>query len=463
MQSSIPSNQTDYIENEFNSFVINEIEFDIPNRGASFHFDICAKVPMERMLYDGDQIHSLDAAGTEDGFLQIFRASANNIHDIQLSLSGCIEADHVLQNYDGYVDTADLQSDWVSSDLVNTVVSLDTSMPYEGTQCMRVNVSRRKSPGDTITYTYPVPQDWFSREALHFMFNSSVAGTYNQWVLIIGDGSNEASIRFNAQNANTWEDRSLPFAAFTDIGLIDRAKIQYIQLQLESVTFSATCYFDYWALVGGADSNSTVIRLYDFGTNALPTSLGTQMPHDYEVLEVPIELSTDKRVHQIHLHLGSHELEQTLTKGNYYGIYVSKPDQGTLYLHGSSQQTYQSGKCYSDTAGSLMVVDGTLGFMVMSSIEARLSQITVEPDANAGSSKTFLFVVDHLTGETIFFSEMTLEEQGQILVLKDILPEYLWTSQTKRLSIYYQDGMDSNATKLTCRPKFYYNSLPVYG
>jgi hypothetical protein len=301
-----------------------------------------------------------------------------------------------------------------------------------------------------------------------------LTGSDNQWRLFIGDGSNEAYIDFSAQNPNTWEERTLSFSSMTDIGLLDLSNIQSIKIQLRNVsstttgyfnywTSTTTCYFDFWTLVGGAGHNSTVIRLYDFGSTANPTTLGTQMPQDYDVLEVPIDLSPNKRVHQVHLHLGSHELDESLVVGNYYGLYITKPDAGVLNIYGSEDQVYQSGKCYSDTDGSLMEIPGTLGFMVMSAIEARLSEISVVPDANAGSSKTFLFVNDMLTGETIFFSEITLEESGQHLVMKDTLPEYIWTSQTTRLSIYYQDGTDSRASVLTCRPKFYYNTIAVYG
>ena len=463
MFSSIPGNRTDAIENEFDSFVLNELKFSIPNRGAAFNFEVCARIPAERHLYDNDKIYTIDAAGSVDGFIQVFQASTNNIHNIRASLSGQVEPDVVIDDFESYSTDAELQAVYVSSDPVNTIVTLDTSAPFAGLQCMAVSMSRNKGIGDMLTMTFPSAQNWSAKEAIQFMFKSPLTGASNQWRINISDGTNVAYIDFNALVANTWEERNLAFSAFTNISLVDLTSITSASMEIMSLASTAMCYFDNWSLVGGASNSMVEVRLYDFGTTQAPTVLGSLLPQDNDAWSVPLELPTSKQVILAGVNFGSHELEAFLVPGNFYGIYITKPDVGTVSFYGSAEQQYMPGKCYSDSAGTLTEVPGTLGFMMMSATEARLSALELVTDADPGHSQAFLFVTDVTTGETIFFSEMTLDLEGQKLVMKDILPEYLWTSQTIRLSVYYMDAVDSQATYILVRPKYYYNVTPTNG
>lgn len=459
MSSSIPSNQTDFIQNEFDSFVINEIKLSVPNRGGSFHFNVCAQIPTERHLYDGDEVCTLDSAGSVDGFLQIFKASTNNIHTIQVSMLGSAIEDTIVDNFSSYSNTTALLSTYqYQSSYFIPSLGVDGDNKY-----MSAYLYRRGDGYRIYRNLSATPFDMSQYTGMSFNYQSGVAGSNNTMRLIISDGNNEAYMNFTSQNTWVWEKREFNFAAFTNVSLVDLSHITYVAIEAYSILTTTTVMMDDWVLSGGVTTNTTGIRIYDFGAEPNPTTLGVQIPQDYDNYRLEVELNPRKTIVSLGVNLGSHELDDTLTVDHYYGIYVEKPDIGTLKLFGSATQQYLSGKAYTVTGTSLVDTGASLGFMVMSAIEARLSSLTIIPDADPGDSKAFIFVTNMLTGATLFFAEVTLGSDGKALDLKDTLPEYLFTSRETMLSIYYKDAENSNVSNLIARPKYYYNSIPMNG
>jgi len=397
--SSIQGNQTDAIENEFDAFVINEVILDIPNRGGTFNFPISAKIPTERHLFDTDEICTLDSAGSIDGFLQIFKASTNNIRTVQATMLGSTMADMTVDDFASYTNTASLLQTYQYSGDYRFEPYLDESW---GDQRMAAYIDRR---GDGLRIWRDLTATPFNisqYNGMSFRYQSGVAGDTNTFRIVIGDGSSEAYMSFSARNTWQWETREFIFAAFSNIAMIDTTNITYMAIEATIIKSSTTVMFDDWVLTGGIISNTTGIKLYDFGTEANPTVLGTQIPQDYDNYRLEVELSPVKTVVSLPVTLGSHELEDTVTVGNYYGMYIEKPDTGTLTLFGSDTQQYISGKSYTISGNVMAEQTASLGFMVMTAVEARLSSLSIKSHEDPGDSKCFIFVTHMLTGATLF-------------------------------------------------------------
>ncbi len=457
---------TSYYENEFNSFVISEVIKTVPNRGATFISTIMPKIPMERSLFDVDDIKILSSSGTEPGFLQIFRASTKNIHDVKISLAGTTTLMTTLDDFEYATDTA-IQSVYVSTNTQGLQIYSVSDMFYNGSKCAKIIFNKTKAPGTSLVGGYPTPQNWSNSRGISLYWNSILSGLNNTWRISITDNnSNVAYIDFNTLNINVWENKILNFESFTNISLIDLSLVKKISLTCMSCEASKWIYFDKLELIGESNIGQNIeVKLFDFGENANPT----QLPANAMTLDEGIDytictIDDTKEIRTIHLHCGSHNINNSLVIGNYYGIFISKPDMGNCIIYGNSNQSYMSGKCYSiDSSNNLIEESSTVGFMCFAVSDCILKCIDIYTDGDPKLSKMYLYIIDERTGCNDFFAELHLRNNELHVDFKDTITERLPLDIDKHIYLYYEDAYNSEVNNIYIRYKIYHNEVEYYG
>lgn len=389
----------------------------ITSRGVNLEFDISPHIPNENMVDSSEITHTLTTTG--DTVCQVFKASTDNLHDIHLTLQGSGLED-ISENFESYANTAELEAEWVPSDAVNTFVTLDTTIVHSGSQSMAIQCRKNQSPGDTITRDLGVGGvDWSSYANLNFWVWNPVDLTCIWQINIIDNTANKASLQYN-QPPSQWFEQDLSFFDFSNFANMDWDDIRYIQFEMVSCTSALhTFYIDDMELHGPA--GDIEIELIDFGTSA-PVS-GDDITVEGSVLTLDdgnISLSTalglTKKIGIYHMHYGSHDYDNELTIGNYYGFHIKNPTSGECKVYGSLTQKYNSASCFSVNGSDIMTdVERTCYFTIHCTCPALLTKIEVETDESAGSSQMLIHTIDSETDKMeddiirhIFHNDRTL-------------------------------------------------------
>ena len=279
------------------------------------------------------------------------------------------------------------------------------------------------------------------------------AGTSNKLRLVISDGNNEAYKQFSNDDVWEWQTKELQISAFTDIGLVDTTSITYIGILAQLARTSTTIMFKDLILTGGSAENTTNISIYDFGPVSNPPTMGTKLVNS----EHQIDINPTKTLENYKIDVSG------LVLGEYYGIYIEKPDTGTVTLYGTAAKTYSSGRTYTVIGSNITESTGSLAFMVKSETPARLGELRVIPDADPVGSKIVIFSTDDANNNCKFYVEKVVPREGVLIPIKDTYPEEVILGGGRGLMIQYSDNIESQVNTLTIQAKYYYNSIETNG
>ena len=457
---------TAQIENEFDCFAVSEYEQIIPTRGASFSLDVYNAIPSEHALLSTDLIKTLTADGANgDQFAQVFRASKDNIHDIQVALAGSGLEPELLDDFEYNSDSA-LRSVYSTSSTSHFQIYRNTQNHYTGSASLKLSIRRNTAVDETVKRDFSSPVDWSTREGLTFHWACSQNSLKVLLRLELYDSSNTAYLDFSVKDTNTWEECFAKFSSFQDIALIDLSDIRGIRIRCILANSTATAYFDTLYVYGGEDICDVNVTLYDLGSDVSSlASLPSPMEISSGVTSFPFEVSGGKRLQVLDLYenVGSSGI-LPLTIGNYYAFCISKPSYGSLNIYGSSSKEYRSADCYEVAAdGSLTALSASSGFLIQSVDESRLSNLQIIAEGDPSNSTALITAYDTLTQKSQVYAEVKLGVDGYALDLKEILPEYIPLNKTTHLRIYYSDSDESRASSIKIRSKCYYLNFDLYG
>ena len=443
-------------------------EINITERGASFPVDLQSKVSTEGMTFMDGIVHTLSDTDTEDGFLQIFRASADNVNTIYFACKGEEAAfvDTLVDAFD-YPNEAGFDAVWVSSNSTNWNVRRDTYPIYSGTACMRLDVNNSSALNATVTKTYSSYQDWSTNTTLSFrVYCDELTGKIQLRIRDNVGNVMTQNITFPARNV--WYLNEARFEEMSGYSSMDMSNISEIEFLCQDTNSNPQYYIDDMHL---NNSNYIVsidldIELYDFGSNSSPTTIGTPMTLDDGTTSANVQVNQQSRIHTIDLYKGVYN-NNNLTIGNYYGIYIKRPTTGTVHLLGkSTEQLYSSGICGTVESSSITSLSNkSLGFTVFSEIPGIVRKIIVKPNNQSVGSYIYIMMIDKQSSKLnriLSGIEMGTETEKLIQFGQD-MPDVIYVGDEYTLNMVWADSLASLANKVIVDVTYSYKSFPIYG
>jgi len=412
----------------------------VPYRGATVSTKIEVSRVTESMLHSDSVVGVLEyGVSPPSRFVQVFRASSDNINCLNLFLSG-VGTSYIKDDFE-YTDDENLRSSWVTSDATNTPISLDNDIKYNGDKSLRIQVSGKKSNGDTITKTM-VAENWGDYEYAEFAWRSTAdANNTGLWEFRIGDGVNWASAMFSASSTNTWEIKRIALSSMDNIGIVNLNAITKIQFRCIDGNSKHEEWCDY--LVAFAGSGSVKVRMYDFGgdyssISVLPPPMVFDNGMDY--VDVNLNVDFDYRIVPIR--------KSGLRLGNYYGIGVEEITSAKCYIHGSNVRTYKEGVLYSvDDTGVLTSTGRSMFFIVSSNDSAYLLRLSCVFDQDPGSSRIVVVSVganDNLLSKLI---DVEVSNRNKIEFEFDVSNALAHVPKSGKLNFMYLDDSSSSSVR----------------
>lgn len=435
-------------------------------RGVRLDFDLSPHIPMENMMDKSSTVETLATSG--DTICQVFQASSDNLHDIDLTLQGTGITD-AIDGFESYADTSELAAVWVASDPTNTGVTLETGTVHSGSQSMAIQCRKNQSPGDTITKDYGMGTDFSSYESLSFWIFNNVDLTCIWQVNLIDTSANVASIQYNQPGA-IWTNHDLSLSNFSNTIAMDWGNIRYVQFEMVSCTSSLhSAYVDDIELNGPA--GEIEIEIIDFGSTApISTdnivSAGDVLTLDEDITSVSYALQLTKTTHNHHIHYGSHEYSNSLISGNYYGIHIKNPTSGTCVIYGSSTKKYNSGGCFTVNDSDIMTeVTKTINFVTFCIQPAYLSSLSIEADGATGNTVSNIcvcdketdkaqdFIIRHVFNNETSFSTNFIKNETQLF----------YTDRRYVPFMYYEDHSDAEVESFSIHLYYLYEPVEENG
>lgn len=105
---SLGASKSELLKHEFDNFFINEEIYKIPYSGGIFKYSIVPKVPSENQLELSDNLFTLPSSSSQQGFLQVFKPSQENINELNFVLEGKIQSDNIIEDFSSYSSSTDL-------------------------------------------------------------------------------------------------------------------------------------------------------------------------------------------------------------------------------------------------------------------------------------------------------------------------------------------------------------------
>jgi hypothetical protein len=158
-----------------------------------------------------------------------------------------------LENFEGYVNSAELNSAWVPS--TNGLETLETSsaIVFEGEHAMRVVYNCSASDFSTL-YTYDVAQNWASYTTFSIMYRGSSGNSGERLVVELRDqwgGFLKGDATVNATLATGWTEYSMDIS-----GWASREWVKEIRIWVEADGGGqGTLYLDYLLLPSAISVN----------------------------------------------------------------------------------------------------------------------------------------------------------------------------------------------------------------
>jgi hypothetical protein len=442
----------------------------VPNKGANIIEEIYPSVLTENCGGYNNVVASLTYGANPQGILQVFKASADNIHTIMAMVEGR-PVETVIDNFE-YSDTTALRAVWVSNDVSNTTPTVSTTHS-EGTKSISVECKKNGSPGDYIRRSWSTGQNWNSgtRESISVMCYTSEENAI-KWKLRVYDGANWAEMEFIITDTNTWVPFTFRLLDFTSVNQpINWANIRAIEFYCYdyiSNTPTVTTYFD--KVVLNANVGQINCSIYDFGATE-PTA-ATALPGSALSLDHLIEPATlplTKEKFSLFAPYGLFDTNKSITIGNYYGIYIYGITAGSVDLYGNNTKSYTHGKLFSVTGTTLTELPNkSLGFSVFASIPCYAISIDVKTDADTGISKLTIFTKNKDTStinDWILEHKFTGEREKSIIFLNNLVPPphtYIYVDRHRPFCVMFKEE-NSDITYFNFLVKWIYKPFTIYG
>lgn len=447
------------IPDTFSKETRSSIELSLSNKGGFNSFDIYPSVLTEYMGEFTDEVLELGVgSGANTDALQIFKASVNNIQQINFLLS--------VLGLDTLIDSMEDVTDWTDSDITNTPHSLETNIVHNDTSSMRIQITKDKSNGDTITKTF-ASQDWSTAVNLDFWIYQTKKSTDVEITIHIGDGTNSKSISILVGDNDVWQRKIIDISSMIADGanLPNMSAITHIWFTVSKHKKDAFIYIDNLIRRGGV--GTAELRIYDFGTNANPSLLGTPMTFDDGTTAKIFELNPGIYEYHIQSFIGITTANK-LTIGHYYGINISN-FQGGVSLNILGKNTgnlYNSGKLfYSTDNNTLTVVDNNtdMYFFIYSVVDFYLADIEFRTNCLPGESEICLYIYNKNNVEDVIDDKkylFDLQEKKYI-----ITPKKMLFSDIHRyfLRFIYIDDIDSSVFKVVLTSHIFYEPISING
>ena len=452
----------DKVESYYSSVQISE-------RAGTFPIDMHSKVSTEGLATSTGLIYSLTATGTVDGLLQVFRASADNVHDIIVPVSATGQTADVLLFDCEYANNVAAEADWVSSNEGDFDVRSEGVTVYSGDYSLRIDVKNADALNATATYTYSTNQNWVSILTLKFRFQCN----QNTGVLRLKIQDASSNIMYSdidVDNQNVWYLKEVVLATMTNYSAVDKSTIKKIIWECRDISNNPRYFIDDIYLASTENLSIPMdIELYDFGSNSLPTTItGAPLVLDEYNTYATVNVSDHFAVLNAHIHMASHrpDANRKLTVGDYYGLYFKKPSYGAINFYGSTLgQQYNSGKTSLVESNNITTISGvSLGFLVYAYVPGLYKEIRVFLDHTAEYSTIFIYKVDNNNKfKQLVYNSQFLNDIEKVISFSDDFSEQIYIDANHSLEAVYTDSHISQADKVNVEVKFLYESFPTYG
>lgn len=447
---------------EYSTLILTDLVFPITIHGKEYSFYARPSCRGEAQQDSSAIAYTLLAASGPTSIMQVFRASVDNVKDIQLLLRG-EGVDTLVDDFEYATNTA-LRNVWVASDTTNTQIYRDTTIPYESATCARISCHGRHSPGDYVRKSF-TSQDWNAVDSISFRWRSDLGYSQNNWKVRIYDGTNYAESNITSLLPNVWEDKTIQLSSMVNISSLNLSTISRIEFQCVSLkNQNYNVYID--ALQTFTETGSCDVKLYDFGTNATPNSLndGTLLTLDEGETVQAIELSPNIKIYDPHIHRGSIDINNALVIGNYYGIYISAPTSGKLHIYGSSTKKYNSGTLYTETTNTLSSTTKSIYFAILCIVPTLLTHLNISFDNDPKQGELRFPVVNVETNDiTYHLGEFKLNGSTEFNLSLDPQKTLIWLNRKDVLFVKFYDDITSTSTRAHIRTTQNHKPIMRYG
>lgn len=468
--STLGSSFSDWAQQEFDSITTNSRSEKIPYAGASLYVDGHAKIPTESNIVSDSLLYTLiENDITTQGILQIFRASANNVHDINVMMRGVSSAASRVS-----IANCDTATNWSQTNVSRLSFAVDNTITFEGAGAINLKPKTTVYTGDYVQYLVTPYVNLTNNTNIEFMFRDGQQAT---WRITLVDSSNaEAYFEYSVSTINVWEVFDITYSSFTNIEVLNLSELAAIRFTPVVIPVkNIDAYVDYINIAGTVGETTNIeMELYDFGSNATPTNIseGTLIPLDEGEASAVSILTTQKRIMDFHIHAGSHTIGTSLTIGNYYGFLIKTPTVGNAEVYGSTLNTqYNSGRLYTINAdGSTTENVGALGFVVYAVVDALLRGMRIQVDDSATNTEVYVMCVDDANNRRLtnmllrreFAEDSQREIYGEFEI--DINAErILLTKGGNSILFYIQTDNNIKAQHIKIHTKFHHNEVGVWG
>lgn len=403
---------------------------------------------------------------------QIFKASKDNITALMLTLESA--AGVVIDDFEGYINDAALQAEWIESNVLNKA-TLETTTVFSGTQAMSL---------PTITdldewQTTAAPTNYTDYTGTFKAFFSNDFSQL-QVAVFIGDGTNTKSLLLTQDSANTWCNCEVNEKAMVEdqAGITDVTAITVIGYRVILKRPGSTVIID--DLTSVPPPGDIEIKLWDMGTSIPVSSInsiddGTQYSQIGVAEAASYTLSLLGGVRLYHIEeftCGANKSIPTneLLNIDHYYILELKWIDTDVSIYGVDQSFtidyYVNGYAFTAPDEATAIADigefSDLMFAVLSTQDIFVIKVGWRFDASPnGDSEITVFLED--TAMKIPDVIVDREHSPEQSFVNDLLPRPSFLEDGGKLEYYYNDDYTDAVSVINVEMQFYYIPPTVNG
>lgn len=450
--------------NSYSRLILTDDNFTITTHGQRYNLNARPSCKGEIQSISTDIVKTLSNSSSDEGILQMFKASTNNIKNIEVLLQGEATVAIPIDEFE-YSSNSNLRNIWHSSDTNYTQCFVNTNIPYSGNSCMEIYCDRNKSPGDYVRNSFS-DEDWSNISYISFQWQSSLGDSKNVWKIRIYDGTNYAESTITSILADTWEEQIIQLSSMNNIDSLDLTKISRIEFQCVYLSLRwQNVFVDAFHKYSAAGQTS--ISLYDFGTNNSPTNLsdGTLMTLDDGQISKTMSIIPNPKVYNFNTLYGIENISNALTIGNYYGIFIAKPSSDAVKIYGSSTKSYNSSNLYDvSSSNNLTSTTKSIFFEINTIVDTLLTELNITFDGNPQFGELRFPIIDLNTSKTLnHLGEFKLNGIQELHLNLDSQISLIQLKRNLVLFIKYFDDLTSEVTKVHVRTKQRYQPIERNG
>ena len=454
-----------------NNYVTDQhFEFTIASRGINSWYQILPKNYYTSQVIEDSVVATLNSDDTENGIIQVFQVNvSDNLNGMKVlaKASHPVTDEVILIDDFEYSSHEDARTAWpiIQDDLDEELaIYSDNYHELNGNYCMKIT-AQSDAEGSSFYKAFDTPQDWEQMKSLYFNWRATKEGSGYRWRIRIYDNIDQiAYTEFSPTDKYNWEYIEFAKDIFNNTGVIDWSQIVKIDFYCVASDCWHENYIDDLGMVKNTITSKVTseVSLIHFGTNPDFSTIGDikTLDNNFDVEDLIVSVN-GAHIVDINLQYGASSNDWKLVDGDYYGIYIKKPEVGTITLYGSDTQTFDSGNLYSNNGGTLTAMNKSLAFMLFTFSKSTLKKINFRQDVWSKHSNIDLmlinpanFKVKQILG-TYTFSACELIEVS----FDYSNPEIIIVDHDAHLYVYYQDDKNSNSTELNVCPRFHYEEL----